>query len=146
MLCWAFCAVLCSTQCVLGARLDNISKAKIFAIVFAPSGCSTDIPFDNALQNMFHDLVHFTQLACTDYVAPGSEDYSKLDGNGNVFCGFDTFAATGKLRTAKDGEWADFTGTTTITVSRANMTANVTGPWCFLTGAILMFFVRYGDV
>jgi hypothetical protein len=146
VLCWAFCAVLCSTQCVLGARLDNISKAKIFAIFFAPSGCSTDIPFDNALQNMFHDLVHFTQLACTDYVAPGSEDYSKLDGNGNVFCGFDTFAATGKLRTAKDGEWADFTGTTTITVSRANMTANVTGPWCFLTGAILMFFVRYGDV
>ena len=66
---------------------------------------------------MFHDLVHFTQLACTDYVAPGSEDYSKLDGNGNVFCGFDTFAATGKARTAKDGEWADFTGTTTITVS-----------------------------
>ena len=66
---------------------------------------------------MFHDLVHFTQLACTDYVAPGSEDYSKLDGNGNVFCGFDTFAATGKARTAKDGEWADFTGSTTITVS-----------------------------
>jgi hypothetical protein len=67
-------------------------------------------------QKMFHDLLHFQQLACTAYLAPGSEDYASLDGNGNVFCGFDTFAATGKLRTAKDGEWADFTGTTTITV------------------------------
>lgn len=82
---------------------------------------------------MFHDLLHFTQLhytqlACTAPVAyTGDPDYDSLDGNGNVYCDFTQQSATGKLRTAKDGEWADFTGSTTITV-RCTCRAN----WSFV--------------
>jgi len=65
---------------------------------------------------MFHDLLHFTQLACTAPVAyTGDPNYDSLDGNGNVYCDFAQQSTTGKARTAKDAEWADFTGSTTIT-------------------------------
>ena len=68
---------------------------------------------------MFADLLHFTTLTCTDDVAyTGDPDYTLAsDPNGNIFCGFTAQGTTGKDRSAKDGEWADFTGTTTITVS-----------------------------
>jgi hypothetical protein len=66
---------------------------------------------------MFQDLLHFQSLACTDAVAySGAPDYSLSDPNGNVFCAFTKQTATNKARSNKDGEWADFTGTTTITV------------------------------
>merc|ERR1712118_392270 len=70
-------------------------------------------------EKMFADLLHFTHftmLPCTDAVAyTGDPDYDAIDGNGNVFCGFTQQVTTGKDRSLKDGEWADFTGTTTIT-------------------------------
>ena len=67
---------------------------------------------------MFADLAHFTQLACTDWVNPtgGAADYTKFDGQGNVFCGFTKSSVTNIARSAKDAEWPAFTGTTTITV------------------------------
>ena len=66
---------------------------------------------------MFQDLLHFQSLACTDAVAySGAPDYSLSDPNGNVFCAYTKSTVTGKARSDKDGEWADFTGTTTITV------------------------------
>ncbi len=66
---------------------------------------------------MFQDLLHFQTLACTDAVAySGSPDYSKIDGNGNVFCAYSKSTVTGKDRSAKDGEWPDYAATSTVTV------------------------------
>jgi len=64
---------------------------------------------------MFADLLHFTSLTCTDAVAASAPDYTLSDPSGNIFCGFTKQTSTNKDRSAKDGEWADFTGTTTIT-------------------------------
>lgn len=66
---------------------------------------------------MFADLAHFTQLTCTDWVSPagGAADYTAIDGQGNVFCGFTKSSVTNIARSAKDAEWPAFTGTTTIT-------------------------------
>jgi len=57
---------------------------------------------------MFHDILHFQSLTCTDWDSTAF--------TGNVFCGFTASSVTGKDRSAKDGEWADFTGTSTVTV------------------------------
>jgi hypothetical protein len=65
---------------------------------------------------MFQDLLHFQQLDCTAAVAYSAPDYTLSDPNGNVFCAFTKQTATDKARSAKDGEWATFTGSTTITV------------------------------
>jgi len=64
---------------------------------------------------MFQDLLHFQQLDCTAAVAYSAPDYTLSDPNGNVFCAFTKQTATDKARSAKDGEWATFTGSTTIT-------------------------------
>mmetsp|Transcript_36229 Transcript_36229/g.58396 ORF Transcript_36229/g.58396 Transcript_36229/m.58396 type:complete len:88 (+) Transcript_36229:44-307(+) len=56
---------------------------------------------------MFHDILHFQSLTCTDWDSTAF--------TGNVFCGFTASSVTGKDRSAKDGEWADFTGTSTVT-------------------------------
>jgi hypothetical protein len=89
---------------------------------------------------MFADLHHFMSLACTDWVgAGGTPVYTQSDPSGNVFCAFTKQTATDKARSDKDGEWAAFTGTTTITydpfgdTSAANMwadtyTTNSTNP------------------
>ena len=66
---------------------------------------------------MFQDLLHFQSLACTDAVAySGSPDYSKIDGNGNVFCAYSKSTVTNKDRSAKDAEWPDYAATSTVTV------------------------------
>jgi hypothetical protein len=65
---------------------------------------------------MFQDLLHFQQLDCTAAVAYSAPDYTLSDPNGNVFCAFTKQTATNKARSDKDGEWAAFTGTTTISV------------------------------
>jgi len=65
---------------------------------------------------MFADLVHFQSLACTDAVAySGDPDYTKIDGNGNVFCAYTKSTVTNKDRSAKDGEWPDYAATSTVT-------------------------------
>ncbi len=66
---------------------------------------------------MFQDVLHFQSLACTAAVPySGDPNYALSDPNGNVFCAYTKSTVTNKARSAKDGEWADFTGTTTITV------------------------------
>ena len=66
---------------------------------------------------MFQDVLHFQSLACTAAVPySGDPDYKLSDPNGNVFCAYTKSTVTNKARSAKDGEWADFTGTTTIKV------------------------------
>ncbi len=65
---------------------------------------------------MFQDLLHFQSLDCTAAVAYSAPDYKLSDPNGNVFCAFTKQTATNKARSATDGEWADFTGSTTIKV------------------------------
>jgi hypothetical protein len=67
---------------------------------------------------MFADLLHFQSLACTDAVAYTADpDYSKIDGNGNVFCAYSKSTVTNKDRSAKDAEWPDYAATSTVTVS-----------------------------
>jgi hypothetical protein len=106
---------------VLLRRRDDVNTINTWAEPHNANGVtpnsvidSNDEPAGNNQQRMA--ARGYRNRACTDWVGAGGDPvYTQSDPSGNVFCMFEQQATTGKARSDKDGEWADFTGTTTIT-------------------------------